>query len=290
MALPNFLVIGANKGGTTSLYHYLSGHPEVFMSPVKEPTFLLWAERPFPDGQTTAQRFFRRNMAATLGEYEALFRDAGGAKAIGEASTAYLAEPSRSIPNISKYLGDVRFAAVLRNPVERAFSSYAMHVALGFERRPFAETVSEGASSPHLKPGFYARSLAQYFEAFGRDSFRIFLLEDLAGKPEEVMADMFRFLDVDDGYRPDLSRRYNENRYRQVLLPKALLRTMPAGLYRLLLRRPGGGGGGILARAFFRRAVLDDRSRGKLANLYREETENLERLLGRDLSGWKEKD
>lgn len=260
------------------------------MSPVKEPMFLAWAGRPAPEGSTAAQRFFRRKMTATLGEYEALFRDAGGATAIGEASTAYLAEPDRSIANIGKYLGKVKFVAILRNPVERAFSGYAMHVSLGFERRPFAEIVGEGISSPHLKLGFYARALGQYFEAFGRDSFRIFLLEDLAERPGEVVADIFRFLGVDDGYRPDLSRRYNENRYGQVLLPRAPLGAMPPGPYRFLLRHTGGGAGRLLSGALFRRAVLDDRSRGKLEDLYREETADLERLLGRDLSRWKRKD
>src|SRR3712207_4104321 len=118
MTLPNFLVIGAMKSGTTALYYYLEQHPEIYMSPVKEPNF-----------------FSQENAADTvthIGTYEQLFKGASGKKAIGEASHSYLYEP-RAAAEIRRYVPKVKLIAILRNPIDRAYSHFLHMVRSGTE-------------------------------------------------------------------------------------------------------------------------------------------------------------
>ena len=126
MSGPNFLIIGAAKAGTTSLYHYLRQHPDVYMSPVKEPAYYASA------GAGGEPR--RRGAIRTRTAYERLFEAATTERARGEASSQYLndeAAPDR----IAADLGDVRLIVSLRNPVDRAYSSYLGRLAGGTERR-----------------------------------------------------------------------------------------------------------------------------------------------------------
>ena len=120
MTLPNFIVIGAAKCGTTSLVHYLAQHPQVFMSAEKEPRFF-------------APEFFTKYISGPIRkgtirnemevkEYEGLFDDVTTEKAIGEASTEYIFFPETP-KRIKKLLPDVKLIAILRNPSDRAFSA-----------------------------------------------------------------------------------------------------------------------------------------------------------------------
>ena len=120
MAMPNFLIIGAMKSGTTALYYYLEQHPQVYMSPVKEPNFFCSEEN--SDG----------DFATRLGAYQDLFRDVSGEKAIGEASHCYLYEPEAAA-RIQEYITDAKLIAVLRDPVDRAYSHFLHMVRNGSE-------------------------------------------------------------------------------------------------------------------------------------------------------------
>src|SRR5436309_11753413 len=135
MTLPNFLIIGAAKAGTTSLYHYLRQHPDIYMSPVKEPAYYASA--------SVAARSGRSRGIRTRAAYERLFAAAGAERARGEASPQYLnddAAPDR----IAADLRDVRLIVSLRNPVDRAYSSYLGRVAGGTERRRVDEAMRRG--------------------------------------------------------------------------------------------------------------------------------------------------
>src|SRR5262245_18943620 len=103
--------MGAPRSGTTSLYEYLSPHPEVFMSPVKEPEF--FSSCPSPPSA----------LDADLRRYLALFERAGDAKVRGEASTGYLAHPTAAI-HVHRCVPDARLIAILRDPADRAHSHF----------------------------------------------------------------------------------------------------------------------------------------------------------------------
>ena len=127
MPMPNFLVIGANKSGTSSLYEYLGQHPEVYMSPVKEPLYFSQSGKP-PIGNRP-DLVLQRDATRTLDEYLALFAGVTDEKAIGEASTSNLSNP-RAPTCIREALPEAKLVAVLRHPAERAFSAYSMYFGL----------------------------------------------------------------------------------------------------------------------------------------------------------------
>ena len=116
MALPNLLIVGAAKSGTTSLHNYLNQHPEVFMCNPKEPHFLINKEigvERIPIG------------ISDFATYKNMFSEGEGCKYRGESSVMYLLFPEIVIPNIKQYLSsETKIIIMLRNPVERAYSGY----------------------------------------------------------------------------------------------------------------------------------------------------------------------
>ena len=122
MKLPNFVVIGAAKAGTTALYWYLQEHPEVFMSPLKETNFFAYGVDPegrLLYGDPELHRFPIKNLDA----YADLFAGAGDEKAVGEASPIYLECPEAA-GRIQQLLPEARIICGLRDPVDRAYSDY----------------------------------------------------------------------------------------------------------------------------------------------------------------------
>ncbi|MDY7015905.1 MAG: sulfotransferase, partial [Cyanobacteriota bacterium] len=132
MVLPNFLIIGAAKGGTTSLYTWLAQHPQIYMTPVKEPNFFALQGENFnyPSG-TVSQRYLDEcvtNFEAYLEQFKAVNCEI----AIGEASPFYLYHP-QAASRIQQTIPDVKLIAILRDPVERAYSNFLHHIREGFE-------------------------------------------------------------------------------------------------------------------------------------------------------------
>lgn len=211
--LPNFLAIGAPRAGSTSLYHYLREHPDVYMSPIKETNY-FWYE-----GQQEDRPAIR-----TRAEYERLFDGVKNERAIGEASPQYLG--SRTAPErIARELPDVRLIVSLRNPADRAWSAWQKRVSNGRETRP-----------PHqvLRPGSYAwdrslycESLSRYLARFGRERIAIILFDDLVKDAPGTMRSLFAFLGVDPDVAVATRVRHNEGRMpRSQLLNRLILGSM----------------------------------------------------------------
>jgi hypothetical protein len=149
--LPNFLIVGAAKCGTTTLFEALSRHPEIFLPHLKEPRFLAIEAWPKPPvGAGDAEMF--RYSCDTTESYMALFRGAAGKRARGEASADTFYYHQTSVPKIRSVLGDPKIIILLRDPAARAFSAYS-HL-----RRDGRETVSfeEGlrAESDRIARGY----------------------------------------------------------------------------------------------------------------------------------------
>ena len=146
---PNFFIVGAPKAGTTSLYAYLSMHPEVFMpSTIKEPDY-------FSHKAILAQNLYYNTTHVTnLEEYLDLFSLANGEKAIGEASVSYLyyQEAAR---NLYDFNPEARIIIILREPVERAFSHYLMDARLGLIKATFDDIVFEKLSGQPYADMYY---------------------------------------------------------------------------------------------------------------------------------------
>jgi hypothetical protein len=300
--MPSFLVIGAGNAGTTSLYHYLGQHPEVFMSPVKEPKFFA-LEGGLPDYQGPGDRWVMTQTSANravteLEEYRALFRGVQGEKAVGEASPAYLCNPDAP-ERIRRHVPEAKLIAILRDPAERAYSAYMHQVSSGRETLPFAEALDAEDSRTranwapgwqYTREGFYYGNLARYFELFGRDRVEIGLYEDLVRDPVGLMRGFFRFLGVDASFEPDTSRRHNpsgvpKNRLlisllkRPNLLKTAVKPLLPKGLRGRISE-------GLQRRNLSKAPPVEPEVRQRLVELYREDVTRLENLIGRDLSAW----
>lgn len=302
--LPNFLVIGAGKSGTTSLYHYCKEHPEVYMSPVKEPRFFAFEGQKLdfrgPGDQEMNSRMSSARVITDIKEYEVLFRGVTDEKAVGEASPAYLHNPEAP-GRIKKRIPDAKLVAILRNPADRAYSAFLHQVRHGREPcQEFTEALrEEGARAqknwaPNWRYkgiGFYHAHLKRYFETFGPDRIRVYLHEDLKRNPAGTMRDVYRFVGVDDSFRPDTATRHNEaGVLRNGLLRAAVSRSgalIPA-VKNALQMLPAETRGRIRKSVFVEPPPLDPKVRGELLEEYREDILKLQDLIGRDLSGWLE--
>lgn len=218
MTLPNFLIIGAQKSGTSSLYRHLRAHPEVFMSRRKEPKYFALESEEFgfkapytlPDA---VDRY------ADLQRYQELFEGADGALAIGEASTWYLHTPGTP-ERIHRHVPEMKLVAILRNPVKRAYSNF-LHNRNYLEIEPLGDfgtavaaeekRLEEAWGHPwyYKDKGRYYKHLRRFYALFDADQIRVYLLEDLKRNPVELLHDLYRFLELDDTFTPDFSQRYN---------------------------------------------------------------------------------
>ncbi len=178
--LPTFIVIGAMKAGTTSLYHYLRHDPQVSMPRVKELDFFV-EEMNWPRG---------------VPWYRQQFADAGPGQARGEASTAYTKFPRfRGVPaRMAAVVPEVRLVYVVRDPVERIRSHYQHRVALGAETAPPDVAVEENPI--YLDDSRYARQVDQYLEHFAPDQLLIVTSEALRQQRQQAVRRVYEFIGV----------------------------------------------------------------------------------------------
>ena len=274
MTLPNFLVIGAPKAGTTSLHLHLRAHPEVFMPELKEPRFFGY------EGEGERLKFPIR----TLEEYEALFADVAGETAIGEATPHYLVYP-RAAERIRALLPDARLIASLRDPVERSYSVYQMNLRnKGVNQGvPFIAAIE----TDHNLRETYHDMLRRYFERFPPEQLKVILLEDLERDPGATMRELYGFLGVDPGFRPDLSRIANPGgEPRSKLLHRLLSDPKLRGVSRAFFPEPLVERLRALRSRNLEKQPLRPEDRRKAIDLFRDDILRTQDLIGRDLSAW----
>jgi len=210
--LPSFVIIGAAKAGTTALYWYLSDHPQVFMSPVKETNYFAFGlgddGKPLY-GDPDLHRFPVQTSAA----YEELFSGAGEALAVGEASPIYLECP-QSAARIREALPTARIICGLREPVDRAYSDYLMFLRtrgrrLDPDRDLTAASDWARPDSHWMQISRYHEALSRYFDLFPREQIHVFLFEDLRADSLGCVRDIYRSVGVYPGFAPDLETPHN---------------------------------------------------------------------------------
>lgn len=296
MTMPNFLVIGAAKGGTTALHRYLKQHPQIFMSPRKELRFFPFENNP-PDYRGPGDEADAASMTINLEDYVAQFEGSDNFPARGEISPLYLYLP-QSAERIRHYVPDAKLIAILRQPAERAYSHYLMIKRDGLETLSFKDALAAedkrvaecyGHRWHYLRRGFYAAQLKPYFANFKREQLKIYLYEDYISDPVGFAQDIFRFLNVDDTFVPDMSVRHNESklarsRALQVFLtePRAAKNLFKTFIPSRWSRRIGD----RLRSRNLTRPPLSAELRRQLTEVYREDIKELQDMLGRDLSHW----
>ena len=285
MTLPNFIIIGAYKSGTTSLYYHLRQHPEIFMSRTKEPNFFAHEKK----AELMRQDGLVPKVIDNMDAYLELFSKVSNEKAVGEASPIYLGSPIAA-KRIKETIPDVKLIVILRHPVEAFYSNHYMRIRLGlkteddFQER-FAVLENRIRSGEIVGPIYYAH-LKRYYDLFDSSKIRVYLFEDLIKNSRALMQDIFRFLGVDDTFFPDTSKIHNKGGIPRVHKLNVLLK--------LILKRRK-----IQRTPFLRNFLLtlqrvnmiqipplSSELKSKLTDIFREDIHNLGKLIKRDLSSW----
>lgn len=297
-SMPNFLIIGTAKAGTTSLWLALREHPEIFMSSVKEPRFFAFEGKEVSFDGPAFNDYSLIPTITNLADYRALFAEGISAKARGEASTVYLYyQDGHAAERIYRHCPDMKLIAILRQPARRAFSNFVHAYAAGYEPyRNFSRALEDEENrkrenwSPFLRyceASRYFTQLKAFYALFPRHQIHVVLFEDLLADPHGVLKEIFRFLEVDEHTIPAPLRQVNMSRYprnrslhlrlnrRKSGPPEAKLmvparRLFTAALNRINLYRP----------------ALDRTVYWRLTCRLKEEILGLQDLIHRDLRQW----
>lgn len=269
--LPNFLIVGAMRSGTTSLARYLGAHPDVFVAPEKE------------------VHFFDRNFERGLDWYRQRFAGADQVPAVGEATQTYMYE-EQAVSRLRSTLPRARLIAILRDPVDRAYSHYWLNRTLGSEALSFEDAlereperlasgdVASSRTFSYLDRGRYLPQLERICALYSRSSVHVLLFDDVRDRPADAYADACSFLGVDSTFRPpNLGRPIN----RHVTFRSRPLRGLATGMPRPLRRG--------LERLNVRTDAyppMDAALRQRLIEHFRAENQALAAWLDRDLSSW----
>jgi hypothetical protein len=289
--LPNFLVVGAQKSGTTSLHHYLQAHPDIFLPAQKETKFFVH------------DKYYNKGIEFYDSEY---FSERNSERAIGEVDPDYLYYEG-ALPRIAHDLdpATLKLIFIFRNPVERAFSHYLMTFRRGQEPLTFEEAIeaesvriSEGHMEnlrySYITRGYYLRQVERFLGCMDRSQMLFLLSEDLETDPSACLRQVYTFLGVASDFVPsNLGERFHRatvprslsllrwikgrgagKRLLRLLIPSASLRqSLRDRLLHLNQTTPSD-------------LVLKTETRKRLVELYRSENTRLAAFLGRNLDRW----
>ncbi len=277
--LPNFLICGIQKGGTTSLYHYLREHPDIFLPAVKE------------------VNFFHLNYDKGRVWYETHFAPHASQRALGEVSPLYMWYPE--VPErIQHLIPETRLIFMLRNPIDRAYSNYWFNLSRSAQSssQSFGEAIRSAYGQQHyLSKGFYIEQIERFLPLFPRENLHFIISEDLQRDTLKTVAACCRFLNVDDSYQPDTTSRHNVTLLPKSSIAKALyslggpVKKVVLPLTPKALRRATKSARKSAHGAFFapgKTPPMDETDRIYLREIFANHNQRLSEFLGRDLSGW----
>ena len=295
--LPNFLIVGAAKCGTSSLHNYLNQHPNIFMPSfneeginVKEPQFLV------KDKVKNRLHFG----VWTWKGYQSLFNQVRQQKAIGESSVFYLFYYQDAINEIKNRLGnDIKIIIMLRNPIDRAYSAF-QHVSRGLKEQQTFEyslQIEEGRleQDRNLSPMVMYKEMGMYYNMVKAylDSFKdvhIILHEDFNFSTSKVVKEVFQFLDVDENQKINSDIRYNvggktwsNSTLKKVFVTESKLKTVMKKIAPEKARKTIRD---ILTRPFIKKISMKKKTREDLIRYFRKDIKKLAILINKDLTDW----
>ncbi len=295
--MPDFYVVGAGRAGTTSLSHYLSQHPGLFVPSAKSSSFFYACDltgSPLVAENATIPEWFVQDEV----HYRGLYSPAPIGSICGDVSPVYLAS-TRVAGRIAAARPDAKIITLLRNPVDRVYSRYVGRRRDGLEATPTfeelvereisTELLQEDAHATYLAGGMMTHYLRTYLAAFPRENILIHFYEDFARDTQSVMASISRFLGVDEEFQFDVKRVYNRSGgqiqnttvgglwasslpFREAVRP-----WLPRALRDYLFRKVTGKTEKVPIRPETRRQLIE---------VYRDDIRQLEQLTNRDLSEW----
>lgn len=294
--LPDFLIVGAARSATTSLFYYLKNYDEIYMPVRKEPWFFSYADN--PPGYSSPGAY---DVVYKLEDYIALFKAARNDQIIGEASPSYLFTYDTAIRNIKNVYGELhkklKLIIILRNPVERAYSHFMLHKRGYKEPLDFGKAIEQETIAArrrdnwdifydYISCGLYYAQVKAYLEEFPR--VKVLLYEDLAREPGKALREICEFLSVD--FREDVKlERLNKSGvpkfgllnelinksslFKNILMaviPESVRKRMKHKAYKVNMKQVG----------------MSPGHREFLYPFFAADIENLSGLLKRDLSIW----
>lgn len=293
MKLPNFLIIGAAKAGTTALHTYLQQHPQIYMTPSKETNFFAFEGEKL-NFQGPGDRAIADFSITQLSRYQAEFAGVTTETAWGEACPLYLYS-TKAVERIQTYIPHARLIVILRNPVDRAYANF-LHLVRD-DREPLLDFGQALQAEPqrleqnwewfwhYIQLGYYATQLKRYYQKFDPSQIRVYLYEDLQNNPIALIQDICRFLGVEDNFVPNMKIRPNKSGkpknklLHQILTKPNPLKTALKPLFPAYLRQK-------IQHQNLAQPELNREMRQYLTELYREDIQECQELLGRDLSSW----
>ena len=230
--IPNFFVVGAPKCGTTSLYHYFYQHPEIYLSPIKEPVYFAkdiveWNKKcRFSNPFFKIERYLKKKKFSfvhigyitKVGYYLELFREVKDEKAIGEMAVLNLFSKVAA-KEIYSFNPEARIIIILRNPIDRAFSHFLANLRDGKNsNKKFLETVIKDFERKDseckyyfLEMGFYYAQVKRYLDIFPEGKVMIVLFNDFKKDTCRVLKELFEFLGVNPEVNIDVKIKKNES-------------------------------------------------------------------------------
>ena len=315
--LPNLFVVGAAKSGTTAIYNFLDQHPDIYMSPLKEPHFFCDDIRrenfsTFFKKRTVSPAYLKHYLSQKKlskmqiafvdneKDYFQLFREHSDEKYLGEVSNGYLFS-TVAAQNIYNFNPNAKIIMILRDPCERAFSQWSReHQAnLSYSNNfindiiydySLNDPVYHQSSFTFIEQGLYSNQVKRYLDLFPINNIKIFFHNDLKNNPEELKNDLFSFLNVDN-HKIDFTKKFNATKMpRNLLIARFFNRIRPKNPYLrdLLPKRLKS----FILNIFFtadKKGIfsLSEEDKIKIYNYFKNDISELENLLNVDLDKWK---
>jgi len=295
MNYPNFIIAGVARCGTTSLYHYLNQHPDIAFSSIKEPKYfssknLLLPHNGIADATVDSKVILEQS------DYINLFKHVKDETAIGEASSDYLFYYNQTADEIFNELGDIPIIISIRNPIERAYSAYNNLIRDNREKHTFYSALNREEERlrnnwdwmwAYKKGGLYYEGISYFKSKFS--NVKVILFEDLIEKPNEILNELFDFLEVKKDVVIDTSTSYShsgkpKNRASQVLADRnnKIIYSLRNATIKVLPRKFLE----TLAEKMFEKNDIGDKESIYLKEYFKNDILKTAQLINRDLSHW----
>lgn len=295
MKTPDFHIIGGARCGTTALIRILEQHPDIYISKRKEPHFFALAGQDVNYQGPGDQEAINEVAVTNWADYQDLYAARNGQSAAGEGSVSSLYFYQQAVANLKQYAPDTKLIAILRNPVERAYSSYMYQITNGYEPETDFMTALDQEKQRidagwhhiwhYIQMGMFAEQVRAFQEAFGSDQFKVVLFDDFKKDGQGVVADLCRFIGVPDDVPLDTSKQVNlsgvpkNEALQKVLRKPSLIKSLVKLVTPASLRAK-------IRNANLSKPRMSAEARAWLCEVFREDVGRLGDLLGRDLSHW----
>tara|TARA_B100000242_G_scaffold293872_1_gene273457 strand:+ start:1832 stop:2785 length:954 start_codon:yes stop_codon:yes gene_type:complete len=311
---PNLFVVGAAKCGTTALYKFLSLHPEVYMSPIKEPHFFSkdirysnFSSKYRRRNYFNSKRYFSKEKLDYMQiafiedekDYLSLFKGSTNEKYLGEISNGYLISKNAH-QEIYNFNRDAKIIMILRNPLERAFSHWRQENRSGFSKsNSFYNDIIDdfslndeqwgGKSNTYVQLGLYSKQINKYLNLFPKSNIKVLFYDDLVSKPQELRKDLFKFLNIKE-IDIDFSKRHNPDFEGRNFLIKSLFKKYRSVDHKMKYWIPNfikSISKKLLFKQKSDKIAISDYEKTKLKKIFLNDIISVEEILNVNLERWK---